>query len=83
MAGAVQTKAYKDLLKALVVARETADLSQADLARKIDKPPSFIGKYELGERRLDVIELFVVLKALKIDPIIFLQEAVTKVPARL
>jgi len=83
VAGAVQTKAYKDLLKALVAAREDADLSQADLAHKLGKPPSFVGKYELAERRLDVIELLVVLKTLNVDPITFLQDATIKLPSRL
>ena len=36
---------------------------QADLARKLDKPASFVGKYELGERRLDVVEVMVILKS--------------------
>jgi len=56
MAGAVQTKAYKRLLKSLVKARMDASQSQADLAKRLGKPPSFIGKYELGERRIDVVE---------------------------
>ena len=63
MAGAVRTKAYQDLLKALVQARQQAGLSQAQLAVRLGKPASFVGKYELGERRLDVVELVVVLKA--------------------
>lgn len=67
MAGTVHTEAYKDLLSALVGARHDAGLSQAQLAQRIGKPPSFVGKYELGERRLDVIELLVVLKAIDAD----------------
>lgn len=64
MAGTVHTEAYKKLLKALVEARCDAGLSQAQLAERLGKPASFVGKYELGERRLDVIELLVVLKVL-------------------
>lgn len=64
MAGAVRTKAYQDLLKYLVDCRQNAGLSQADLAVKLGKPASFVGKYELGERRLDVVELIVVLRSL-------------------
>jgi transcriptional regulator with XRE-family HTH domain len=55
------------LLNALVEARNDAGLSQAQLAQRLGKPASFVGKYELGERRLDVVELLVVLKAVSVD----------------
>ncbi|MEJ6404789.1 helix-turn-helix transcriptional regulator [Yoonia sp. 2307UL14-13] len=55
------------MLNALVEARRDAGLSQAQLAQRIGKPASFVGKYELGERRVDVIELLVVLKAIDAD----------------
>ncbi|WP_339955162.1 helix-turn-helix domain-containing protein [Yoonia sp. 2307UL14-13] len=67
MAGTVHTEAYKKMLNALVEARRDAGLSQAQLAQRIGKPASFVGKYELGERRVDVIELLVVLKAIDAD----------------
>ncbi|TQM93621.1 helix-turn-helix domain-containing protein [Roseinatronobacter monicus] len=67
MAGTVHTEAYKKLLRALVEARCAAGLSQAQLAKMLGKPASFVGKYELGERRLDVIEFMVVLKVLRRD----------------
>lgn len=66
MAGTVHTQAYQELLQALIHCRVQAGLSQAALAHKIGKPPSFVGKYELGERRLDVIELLVVLQAVNL-----------------
>ena len=67
MAGTVHTEAYRYLLNALVEARNDAGLSQAQLAQRLGKPASFVGKYELGERRLDVVELLVVLKAVSVD----------------
>jgi len=83
MAGAVQTKAYKSLLKALVQARVDAEQSQADLAKHLGKPPSFVGKYELGERRIDVIETCIILKALGHEPIKFLSEHLKTLPRKL
>lgn len=83
MAGAVQTRAYRDLLKALVAARETLGYSQTDLARKLDRPPSFVGKYELGERRLDVVEVFVILTAMEHDPLTFLKTNLQNLPRAL
>ena len=67
MAGAAQTQAYRDILAALVKLRTDAGLSQAELAKRLGKPPSFVGKYELGERRLDVVETMIVLKKLGVS----------------
>ena len=64
MAGAAHTQAYKDLLGALVQLRKEAGLSQAELAKQLGKPPSFVGKYELGERRLDVVETMIIVNRL-------------------
>ena len=67
LAGSAHTEAYRSLRASLVALRREAGLSQAMLARRLGKPPSFVGKYELGERRLDVIELAVILAALGTD----------------
>ena len=83
MAGTVRSNAYQDLLRALVKLRETSGLSQADLAIRLGKPPSFVGKYELGERRLDVIEVFVILNALEASPIGFLENEISDLPDKL
>lgn len=37
--------------------RVDAGLRQADLARKLAEPQSFVSRYESGDRRLDVLEL--------------------------
>ena len=49
-----QRKILRALLKQL---RTNAQLTQADLARKLKQPQSFVSKYESGERRLDILEL--------------------------
>ncbi|MDI1228557.1 MAG: helix-turn-helix transcriptional regulator [bacterium] len=48
--------------------RKKVRLTQAQLARKLGKPQSFVAKYEGGERRLDVIEFLEITQQLKIDP---------------
>lgn len=78
MAGAVRSEAYRGLLAAMVDLRKAQGLSQAQLAARIGKPPSFVGKYELGERRLDVVEVFELLWALQTDPIFFLNKHLGK-----
>lgn len=37
--------------------RTQAELTQASLAEKLQRPQSFVAKYENGERRLDLVEL--------------------------
>lgn len=71
------------MLAALRSAREDSGLSQAQLASKLGKPPSFVGKYELGERRLDVVELLVILKALDVPRDLFLDQLAPELPAAL
>lgn len=83
MAGTVRSEAYLRLLRAIVDLRTESNMSQADVAQRLGKPPSFVGKYELGERRLDVIETFVVLRALGVDPVDFLNLNVSSLPDRL
>ena len=80
VAGAVRTEAYQNFLAALVDLRKAKGLSQADLASSLGKPASFAGKFELGERRLDVVETFVILNALGEEPAGFLEEHVRRLP---
>lgn len=50
-------RAYQAFLKRLTKARHDAGYLQEEVARRLGKPHSFISKCELGERRLDIIEL--------------------------
>lgn len=47
--------------------RIEASLTQVDLARKLDRPQSFVSKYESGERRLDLVELRQICHAMRIS----------------
>lgn len=53
----IYRKEYKELLAALTAARKEAGMTQAELAKKLKKPQSYVSKVENGERRLDVVEL--------------------------
>lgn len=47
-------EALRNELKAM---RKNAGLSQSELALKLEKPQSFVSKYESGERQLKILEL--------------------------
>lgn len=44
--------------------RRDSGLRQTDLAELLDEPQSFVSKYETGERRLDILELRDICRAL-------------------
>ncbi len=52
----------------LVASRRDAGLTQKQLADRLRKPPSWVAKVEIGERRLDVMEFTLVARALKLSP---------------
>ena len=50
-------KAYKKFLARLVQARRDSGLTQVEVAERLGKAHSFLSKCELGERRVDFVEL--------------------------
>jgi len=60
---------YTRVLGLLADARHKAGLTQHDVAARLEKPQSFIAKYENGERRLDVVEFVTIARALDADPL--------------
>ena len=62
------THEYEIFRQCMVAARKDAQLTQDSLAKSLNKPQSFVAKYENGERRLDVIEFLLVSRVIGIDP---------------
>jgi transcriptional regulator with XRE-family HTH domain len=78
MRKSIHSKAQTALRKILREARRDAGLSQQDVADRLEKPQSFVAKYEIGERRLDVIEFVMVARAIDADPAKLLKALLTK-----
>ena len=57
----------KKLLALLRETRTKAGLTQAELASRLHRDQTFVSKYETGERRLDILELREVCRAIGID----------------
>jgi transcriptional regulator with XRE-family HTH domain len=47
--------------------RDEAGLRQVDLAERLRQPQSFVSKYEIGQRRLDLFEVRDVCRALGVS----------------
>jgi len=67
------------LRELLIAARDRAGLTKQKLARRLGKPQSFVAKYERGERRLDLVEFIVIVRAMGADPVRILRALVGKI----
>ena len=67
MTRSIFTGRYERFRELIVEARKNAGLTQVELAKRLGKPQSFVSKYEIGERRLDVIEFVDVAAAIGVS----------------
>jgi transcriptional regulator with XRE-family HTH domain len=58
---------YETFLEVLKKARKNAGVTQVELAKRLRQTQAFVSKSERGERRVDLIEMRLICKALKID----------------
>jgi transcriptional regulator with XRE-family HTH domain len=64
----IYTERHRKLRELLIAKRKGAGLTQTVLAERLGKPPSYVAKYELGDRRLDVLEFLDIAAAIGFDP---------------
>jgi transcriptional regulator with XRE-family HTH domain len=67
------TSRYKRFQRMLKNARKGRGLTQAQVAKRLGRPQSYVAKYENGERRLDLIEFLDVANVLELQPGAFLR----------
>jgi Helix-turn-helix len=78
----VEAEHYKLVGACLATARRRANVTQQELAARLGKPQSFVSEYERGQRRVDVVELLVISRALGVDPFpLFAEIARSAVPS--
>ena len=80
MANTIRSKGQLALCQALVDARKNAGLGQEDLAERLKCHQSLVARIESGERRIDVVELVVLARAIGFDPfeVLAIVEAATE-----
>lgn len=70
----IHDQAYKLLIGMLKDARKRQKVTQAELAERIGSDQTYVSKVETSERRIDVIELRTICKALGIDFVDFMRD---------
>ncbi len=79
MTKSVHTRNYRLFLELLIKARKDAGVTQEQLAKRLNRPQSFVSKCENGERRVDVIELLQILQSIGVEPMSFLKRIVKSI----
>lgn len=70
----INSKEHKIIADMLYQLRIASGLKQAELAVLLGEPQSFVSKFESGERRLDLVELRIILMHLKTNLADFISE---------
>lgn len=68
---------HKVIAQKLTQLRKDRGLLQIDIAQRLHRPQTFVSKVESGHRRVDILELLDILKALEADPHAFVDEVMT------
>lgn len=63
-----QEPRYRRLIEKLISERKAQGLSQQALADRLGRHQQYVSRYEIGERRLDIVEFIDVANGLGCDP---------------
>lgn len=80
MSKTIRSAGQRALCLALAEARKAAGLSQMALAERLRCHQSLVARIESGERRIDVVELIVLARAIGVEPADLLAKVAAKVP---
>ncbi|MDZ4366469.1 MAG: helix-turn-helix transcriptional regulator [Afipia sp.] len=80
MPKSVFTDAYASVVEYLIALRKEKGVSQVELARRLGRPQPFVSFVENKERRLDLVEFCVYVRALGGDPEKAVVEVVRALP---
>lgn len=67
MARGIHDNRYRWMVDQLVRERKDQGLSQEAVAARLGKPQQYVSRYEVGERRLDMVEFLDAAQALNVD----------------
>jgi len=78
----IHTPEYQALLELLREQRVESRVTQVEVAAALGEAQSFVSKCERGERRIDLIDLLRILRAIKVSPDVFLAELERRLPVK-
>lgn len=67
------SKEHQALIALLKRLRLDAGVKQEELAKKLNRPQSYVSKYETGERRLDFVDVYLICEALDVSFVEFVE----------
>lgn len=67
MAKTIRSSGHEALRGALIAARKSAGLSQAELASRLQCHQSLVARIESGQRRIDAVELIVLSRGIGVE----------------
>jgi len=79
----IQSAQYQIIIEVIQSARTSRGISQRRLSQLVGKPPTFINKIELLERRLDALEFVAIAHALEVPVDELLNAIEKKLPSKL
>lgn len=65
----LRSKGHEALVNLIIEKRKAAGMRQEDLAKALGVKQPWIAHLESGERRIDIIELFIIADAIGFNPI--------------
>jgi transcriptional regulator with XRE-family HTH domain len=69
---------HKIVGRILADARQRQGMTQVVLAKRLQKPQSFVSSYESGQRRVDLLEMLRIARAIGVTPSDLLKEIVDR-----
>lgn len=72
MGSTIYSAEHRQFVALLRELREAAGLTQEELAERLDRDQPWVSVVESGQRRIDVIELRHICRALSVDPVDFM-----------
>jgi transcriptional regulator with XRE-family HTH domain len=75
--------AYASAIELLIASRKDRGISQVELARRLGRPQQFVSLFERRQRRLDIVEYWVILRAIGADPEAAVRDLAQRLPASL
>jgi transcriptional regulator with XRE-family HTH domain len=75
--------AHKILVEQLTAARKQSGMKQEELAALVGKDQSYISNIERGQRRVDMIEFYVLARSMKADPLALYSDIIAKLPKKI